>query len=87
MHNAPHKSEIHVLISPDSTADTELPEYGIHIREPAQGIFYRSLINNTEFSTVQCHSGIFAAVTASITISVINSVPIVCDCALQTTSP
>ena len=55
----PHKSEIHVLISPDSTADTELPEYGIHIREPAQGIFYRSLINNTEFSTVLSHSGIF----------------------------
>ena len=24
-----------------------------------QGIFYRSLINNTEFSTVQSHSGIF----------------------------
>ena len=27
--------------------------------EPAQGIFYGSLINNTEFSTVQSHSGIF----------------------------
>ena len=55
----PNKSEIHLLIRPNSTADTELSEYGIHIREPAQGIFYRSLINNTEFSTVQSHSGIF----------------------------
>ena len=53
----PNKSEIHLLISPDSTADAELPEYGIHIREPAQGIFCKSLINNTEFSAVQSHSG------------------------------